>query len=227
MNKKSIIILSFLSAIFSLIYVLSNYFGWTRYFNLYISPIEKYINNYKNLEQVNDKKRVVVSISPTPDQLHKIEQVIKSILDQTVRVDLIYVVLPYGKDHKLDKKISKKLEKTVTLFRTSRHYGKLISLIPIAMKEGESNTQIITLGADKIYGEDFIETLLDISEKYPDNIISSNSHSSIEGTVFNINLFEESFFNIPKYYDKEKWFGKYFSKVPKKNINYKQNYRCL
>ena len=93
MEKKTIIIISLISAIFSLIYILLNYFGVIRYFGLYFSPVEKYIKKYKNLDKIGEHK-IIISLTETPEQIKKITPTIKSLLDQTVKVDLISIVIP-------------------------------------------------------------------------------------------------------------------------------------
>ena len=64
MNKIviSILILSFL---LTLIY----YLGFVRYLSLYINPLEKYIDNYKNLDKTKSDKKVIISLSTTPSNI--------------------------------------------------------------------------------------------------------------------------------------------------------------
>ena len=225
MEKRTIVIISLVSAIFSLIYVLLNYFGFVRYTGLYIFPVEGYAKNYKNLDKIG-KHRTVISITTTPEQMKKLTPVIKSLLDQTVRVDLISISVPYGDKYKLPSK----LENSVSIFRCGQDKGDLNCILPVIMREGESTTRIITLGVDKIYGKDFIETLLEASEKNPDKIIYENNTDYIDltkGVVFSTSFFDEKALDAPKGADPNKWINTYFKSFPKEKIQYGENYKSL
>src|SRR3989344_4209045 len=101
MTKKTIIILSVVSTILSLVYIFLVYFGIIRYFSIQIYPLESYSKNYKNLDKASkdEKNRVIVSLSTSPNKIKKLKPVINSILDQTVRVDEIAISIPYDKQH--------------------------------------------------------------------------------------------------------------------------------
>lgn len=225
MEKKTIIIISLISAVLSLIYVLLNYFGLTRYAGLYMFSIEGYVNNYKNLDKIGEN-RTIISLTTTPEQMKQLTPTIKSLLDQTVRVDLISVIVPYGNQYKLPSK----LEKSVSIFRCGEDKGELNCILPAILREGESTTKIITLGAGKVYGKDFIETLLEESEKNPTKIIYNNNKDYInitKGVVFSTSFFDENFLNVPKDIDANKWINDYFKSFPKEKINYRENYKSI
>lgn len=225
MEKKTIIIISLISAIFSLIYILLNYFGVIRYFALYFSPVEKYIKKYKNLDKIGEHK-IIINLTVTPEQIKKITPTIKSLLDQTVKVDLISIVIPYGNKYKLPSK----LKDSVSVFRCEDDKKELNFLIPTILREGESTTRIITLGSDKVYGKDFIETLLEQSNKNPNKIIYKNNKDYIDltkGVVFSTNFFDEKALDIPENTDCNKWVNNYFNSFQKERINYNENYQIL
>lgn len=225
MERKTIIIISIISAILSLFYILLNYFGLLRYMGLYIFPIEGYIKNYKNLDQI-DKNRVVISLTASPNQLKKITPVIKSLLDQTVKIDLISIIVPYGNQYVLPVSVSN----AVTVFRCGTNNGKLNCLLPAVLRENESTTKIITLGSNTIYGKDFIETLLEESKKYPDQIIYVNKKDYIDldkGVVFNTKFFNEDFLNVNRKIDANQWVNDYFKNKPKKRITYSENFKKI
>lgn len=226
MEKKTIIIISLMSAIISLIYVILKYYGLTRYVSLYVYPIESYSKNYKNLDKIG-KNRTVISLTATPVQMKNLSPVIKSLLDQTVRVDLISCIVPYGSQYKLPNK----LNDSVSLFRYGKNKGLLNSIVPAIMRETESTTRIITLGASKIYGKDFIETLLEESEKYPGKIIYENFEAGYidlsKGSVFRTQFFDEKFINNTKNGNANEWVNKYFENFPKQHVNYSENYKSI
>jgi hypothetical protein len=225
MEKKTIIIISLISAVFSLIYVLLTYFGFTRYISLYMFSVEGYSKNYKNLDKIGEH-RTIISMTATPKQMRELNHVIKSLLDQTVKVDLISVVVPYGNNYKLPNK----LKDSVSVFRCGQDQGLLNCLLPTVMRESESTTRIITLGACTAYGKDFVETLLEEAEKNPDKIVYENNKNYMDltkGIVFSTTFFKEDFFNIPKSMNGNIWINDYFGDFPKKRIKYTENYKSL
>ena len=225
MKKKKIIIISIISAIFSVVYLLLNYFGLIRYINIYLYSTESYQKNYKNLDKIG-KYKTIISLTTTPKQMSKLSHVIKSLLDQTVRVDLISINVPNGDQYNLPID----LVKSVLLSRCDEDKGLLNCLLPSILKENESTTRIITLGAGTIYGKDFIETLMDESEKHQDKIIYSNTNDNIDltkGVVFYTNFFNIDFLDIPHKTDGNKLINDYFRNFPKKRINYSENYKSL
>lgn len=228
MNKKNIIILSLLSAFFSLLYILSNQFGLFRYISMFIFPIEKYVNNYKNLDKITNK--IIISIITTDKQLDNIKYTIKSLLDQTVKVDLISITLPH--DNKFI--LSPELAKTVVIYKCGDEKtvtSNLNCLLSTIFREGETTTKLITLKGGVIYGKDFIETLLNSSEKNPDTIIYINSiKDSIDlekGALFNMGIFDDKFNNISDNVDANEYINKYIHEksYKKLKINYSENYK--
>ena len=228
MEKKTIIIISLLSTVFSLIYVMLSYFGFTRYLGMYFFSIEKYGKNYKNLDKIG-KDRIVISLAITTKQKSKLSKVIKSLLDQTVRVDLITLIVPNKSDYQY-------IENFVSIFKCGKDQGILNCLIPSIIRENESTTRIITLGDNTIYGKDFIETLMEKSEKYPDSIIYSNNSNTnsnsntidlTKGVVFSTKFFNTDFIDVPKGVNGNKWVNDYFKNFSKEKIIYKENYKIL
>jgi len=228
MQKKTIVIISLVSVVLSLIYILLDYFGFIRCIKLYFSPTEMFVSNYKKLDQIDKKRRVVVCLTTTPNRIKKLGPAIRSLLDQTVKVNIISIVVPYGKQYKLPGS----LKNAVKVFNTSKTYGDLTSLIPTAMREGDATTQIINVGDSKIYGKDFIESLLTAAEKAPGKIIYNSKENTPvidlnEGVLFETDFFTEDFFTIPEKYTSSEWLNKYFENFPKVKINYKENYNML
>jgi hypothetical protein len=225
MEKKTMIILSIVSIVFSVVYILLNYFGIIRYITLYMFPIQTYVKNYNNLDKIG-KYKTVISLTGTPNQMTKLPYVIKSLLDQTVKVDNISISVPYGTDYKIPDNISD----NISVYRCGPDQTILNCLIPSLLREGESTTKIITLGSDIIYGKDFIETLLELSDTYPDNIIYNNKIDDIDlnkGVVFSTNFFNEDFLNVPTKFGGNEWINNYFKNYKKNNIKYMENYNSL
>ena len=89
MEKKTIIIISVVSIIISLIYILLNYFGLLRYMGMYLYSPSTFGEAYKKLDEGDKNNRIVISLTTTPENLKNITPVINSLLDQTVKVNLI------------------------------------------------------------------------------------------------------------------------------------------
>ena len=225
--KKALAIISIITSLISLLYLCLSYKGIIRYSELYIKSTKKYENDYKKLEYFDKNKRVVVSLAPSLKELKNIEAVIKSLLNQTVKVNLISITFPYGDKYKIPVSI----KDSVAVYRTNTDYGDLNSIIPTAIREGEANTQIIVLGADKIYGENFIEEILEKAKENPDNIIYCNNKENKccikQGILFPINIFSEDFFNCPKNIDSDEWTNKILSNKTKTRIKYNLNYKKI
>ena len=233
MEKKTIIIISLLSAVFSLIYILLNYFGLIRYIGMYLYPIDGYINNYKNLDQINKENKVVISIIPTGNNIDNIKHVIKSLLDQTVKVNIISIIIPQKNNYELPKE----LIKTVAVYKCGDEKsktGNLNCLLATIAREGEATTKIITLSDGVIYGKDFIETLLDKADKNPNSIVyvdsGKNNYIDLEkGAVFSTAFFDKDFLNIPDDVHANEWVNKYFNNKGTKKIKvkYSENYKKI
>jgi hypothetical protein len=225
MEKRTIIIISLVSAVLSLIYVLLSYYGLTRYFILYLFPINGYLENYKKLDKIG-KNRTIISMTATPEQMKKLTNTVKSLLDQTVKVDLISLILPNGNDYKLPNE----LKNYVSVFRCDQNQGMLNCLSTAIIRESDSNTCIITLGAGTVYGKDFIETILEEYEKNTEKIVYVNNKNYMDltkGIIFSTNFFNEDFLEVPKDVNGNKWINDYFKDFQQKRINYIDNYKSI
>lgn len=233
MKRKTIIILSLLSAVFSLLYILLNYFGIIRYMSMRTDSINSYIDNYKNLDQINKEIKVIITIIATKKQLRNIKPVIKSLLDQTVKVNLISMIIPYKTNYKLPEDLSN----VVAIYNCNEEKAKtgdLNSLLSTISREGEATTKVITLGAGVIYGKDFIETLLEAGEQNPNTILYIDNRKKDfikleKGAVFNTGFFDKDFMDIPDEVHANEWVNKYFDNknIKKINIKYKENYKII
>ena len=173
--------------------------------------------NYQRLEDGDSNCRVVISLTTTPEGLKNIKPVINSLIDQTVKINMICIIVPYGDNYILPDN----LKNSVLLYRTGKNYGLGNCIIPNVIREGENNTKIITVGDNTIYGKDFIEILLDKSDKNPNSVIyhdnKQNGFNLEKGVVFNINQFDEDFVKMPENSDSNMWIYNY---LDKKDINF-------
>jgi hypothetical protein len=152
-----------------------SYFGITRYFFCHIKSTDKFIENYSKLPKASTDNKVVISFTCKQEKLHKLKPFINSILDQTVKVDLIAMITPLEEDYNIPKYI-----KDITVvFPSGMDCGQGTKLIPMLLREKEKGTIIISLDENKIYGQDFIYTMIEESKKYPDSVLVDTKGSTI------------------------------------------------
>lgn len=177
MNKRTIIIITIISTVFSLIYILAQYFGWTRYLGIRMSTnSDKLIENYSKLQYHEPKRKVIVALHTKQNDIEKIRPLINSILDQTIKVDQIVLIME-NKENKLPTYLTN----IVNICPSGRDYGncKGNCIVPLLLKEKESDTIIIGLDNGVVYGKDFLEILLDESHKNPNSVIMDNNKYAI------------------------------------------------
>ena len=182
--KKTIIFL----ILFIIIFIFS-YFDLFRYLSLHLRSPDKLISNYSKLPEASNK-RVVISFTTTPDNISKIQPMLNSILDQSVKVDQIALNIPYKYENK-DYDIPKKYEDIVNIFRTNKNYKEGLKYIPTLLREKDSETLIIYLDDNQIYDKHLIEDLVKASEKNPNKAIYTKGNLDSSGGV----LVKSDFFN--------------------------------
>ena len=163
MQKKTVVIISLVSAVISLLVMLFSYYGITRYISMHTGKVEKYSKNYTKLDKASDENRVVVSFSTPPEKVEKLRPFVNSLLDQTVKVDEIAFNLPEGVDYN----IPDNLKNVMIVHKAGKDYGEGNSSVPTLIRENDANTQIVVVEANRVYGKDFIEDILDQLKKHP------------------------------------------------------------
>lgn len=217
MNKKTVIIITILSTILSIIFILSSYYGIDRYLSLHMKSCENFINKYSYLPKASTN-RVVISFSTTPEKINKIKPMINSILDQTVKVDAIYMVLLADKNYNTPKYITN----VATVVLAGKDYGGGTKIIPILLKEKECDTIIIALNDNVVYGQDFIFTMIEESNKNPGTVLLDK-----KGDVM---LVKPEYFGCDVINrDKESFDNDWFINQSKHNkvIDYNENYKII
>lgn len=166
MNTNTFVILT----TFSMIFIILSYYGIIRYLKLHIDSHSKYIENYKNLPKASENNKVIISFSSNINKINKIMPMLKSILDQTVKVDQIVLNLPPNDNYN----IPKEYNDILNIFYCGKDYCEATKLIPTLLREDNADTIIILLKDDYIYGKDFIETMIEELNKDNSAIISNN-----------------------------------------------------
>ena len=77
-----------------IIVIIFYYYDIFRYIKIHFDSDYEYIKNYKKLNKFNYTDRIVISLTTTPDRIQYIKPVIKSLLDQSVKVDQIVLNIP-------------------------------------------------------------------------------------------------------------------------------------
>lgn len=213
-NRNTIILL-----LFGIIVFLILYYNIYRYIKIHFDDESEYIKNYRKLKKCQDC-RIVISLTTTPERIKLIKPVIKSLLDQSVKVDQIVINLPkMCKDKTYD--IPDDLKSMCNIITCGRDYGPGTKFIPTILREQESNTIIIMIDDDYIYGYDFIETLLNEHSKVPECAIIMN-----EAILIKVEFLDTSVLYTNKKYIDNKWIKKYI-KSSQKNIKYAHNLRSF
>jgi hypothetical protein len=154
--------------ILSLIVTILYYYGIIRYFTLHVKDTNSYLENYKNLDKAFKEKKIIISLSVRPEKIDKIKPMINSILDQTVGANQIVLNLPNNQDYN----IPKEYENIFTIFRCGKDYGECNKFIPTLLREENSDTIIILLDEQYVFGQDYIENMVEEYKKDKCGIIS-------------------------------------------------------
>ena len=151
-TKKTLIKVSLVLSVLYLIYLVVDYNDWLRCIKMHVYTPSMFIDNYKCVDKT--LSRTVVNIFTTISDIKSIYPTLNSILDQTRRIDMIYVTIISNKDEELDSSDIKKLEEVAVLIKTST----VSNIQPLILREGDINTLIININDNhKIYDKTFIE----------------------------------------------------------------------
>lgn len=175
MNTNLLHIISIVLSVIAIIVSILSYYGIIRYINLYFSKsVDKYVEKYSSLPIASNDKRVIVVLSvQNEDEIKNIYPTINSLLDQTVRINQMFLVLPC----KSTCNIPEDLTKVVTVIKPGKTYDDTYQdIISILQREKEKDTVIIKVSNRVIYGNDFIEHILEISESASDFVIKDKSN---------------------------------------------------
>lgn len=210
--KLLIIVLILLSITFILIHN-----GIVRYLLLHIQNTENFIKNYNKIPKLPNTKKVVISFTSKPSNFEKLKPFINSILQQSVSVNMIYLVLPKNYENHDD--LPEYLKKIVYVIKVGRDYKNHTQIVPMLLKETECDTTIISLNERFLYGNDFIKTILNESQQNPNKIIVDNKSNSI--------LFKPKNFNCDFIENTEQINEIVNNPNNKVKINYKKNFYGL
>lgn len=233
MSNSLFVKISIIITILSIIYTYLTYIGYIRYISLkkINNDISKYAKYYHSLESTTKEYRVIISMYVNNDNIDKINSVLKSILDQTTKVDEISINI--SKDVK---DIPEYLKKYSNTYKLVNDYGDYNIIIPTLFREKDKDTIIILLPTNYIYGQnfisDFVESYLSykksntnillIGNNKHDNILNSPIITQISTFKFNIEDCDNILNCIDK--DNNSTIIKYINNSIIKTYNYKENF---
>jgi hypothetical protein len=201
MSKRSFQIISLILSVLALIYMFCARYQLTRFVNLmyFGSPsFEPYIKSYAKVSKASPKDKVVIAftLKPSQRQLSKLRPFIKSLLDQSKRVDDIVMTIPSQLEYPAE------LEKVVSVQKFYKDYRieeqDVGNLILSVLREPESNTRIIIVNPEFIYGKDFVANMIEASDTNPNSIIYANDQNLNEAMLVKPLFFEKSFADYNK-----------------------------
>lgn len=187
---------------------------------MYNPNLPEHITNYTN-KKMNRipgfNSKIIVSISCRPHNVHRLESLLASLLDQTIKIDQIALNIPYKTKDGKDYTIKKVCEDVVSVYRCGYDYGKENNIIPTLLREGEYGTVIICLDENIIYGQNFLELLIKTSVQNNNCGIMFNEGMLVKPEFFNRDiLYEDNIVNVKK-----------FIKSRKINFEYYENYKMM
>jgi len=182
--KFNLIILSILGSLF---YTLFEYYGGKRYVWLRMtSDPEPYISSYSLIDR-HDNKRVVVALSSSIKGLKRLKPMLLSLLDQTVRIDEISLCVPLNTTNEDIPDYVKKIALIYKVYNNDDNGGAdSACILSTLMRERESDTDILFLKNNVVYGKDFIETALSL--KSDKNIIMNNEFILIKPDYIDVSV---------------------------------------
>jgi hypothetical protein len=159
MNKYTVLLILNLLI---LCVILLQYYGIIRYIKLHLNSTENYIENFKKLKSNKDKK-LSVFINTSKDNLHKLKPIINSLLDQTIKInDISLIVNLENADDYNSLQIPSYIKLTSNVIPS---YDNSNLLQKVFTHEKNKNTILLKLDDKKVYGKDYIESLLDEYKK--------------------------------------------------------------
>lgn len=159
MRNPLFVKISIILTILSILYTYLTYIGYIRYLSIInpFSNIDKYAKDYHSLEKVSKKYRVVISMYiDKQDEFTKLYPILKSILDQTTKVDEISINISQNIT-----RIPEFVRKYSNTYKLINNYGECNIIIPTLFREKDRDIILIILPLKYIYGQNYISDLVD------------------------------------------------------------------
>lgn len=110
-----------------------------------------------------------------PDKLEKLPQTLKSLNNQTRKLDALYLSVPkFSKRLKTAyPELSQEIKSLATIVETD-DYGPITKLVGALLMEKDPETIIITFDDDFVYPETIVSELVELGEKFPNTSLGSS-----------------------------------------------------
>jgi hypothetical protein len=138
---------------------------------------------YLKTPRTQSSGKVIVSIGTEKSDFSEIRPMINSILDQTVHVDQITLSVKKGSVLAIPEYLER--ERIIISHKVCEDYKGLLCILSPLLREKDADTKIILVTDNQIYGEDFIETLVDASEKSPNAVIFTRGYNAKKSITMN------------------------------------------
>ncbi len=118
------------------------------------------------------KRNIIVSCTTTERRIHMLFYMIESIKKQKVMPDVMYVNIS-EKSYLSDRGISEIpewLNQNFIRINRTENIGSYRKLLPV-IEEARGNDLVITADDDILYGPDWIKSLVELAEQYPEHIV--------------------------------------------------------
>lgn len=120
-------------------------------------------------------RRVVASLTTMPDRYQKVVKMLKSLKNQSYKLDAIYLSLP-ERSRRLNidyPPIPEEISNLCTVVRCV-DYGPITKIVGALISEHFDDTIIITFDDDQLYPYTLVETLVNLHKRFPDAAIGSS-----------------------------------------------------
>lgn len=148
----------------------------TRFVSLHARSAETFVRRFAAAPRADVPDRVVVSLTTIPDRVSRIRPTLNSLLDQSRRVDAIYLNLPSrGRREGRAYQVPAFLREygPVEVVDCGEDLGPATKLLPTLAREKDPDTRIIVTDDDQVYPRNMVETLVAASEQWPDAVVCS------------------------------------------------------
>src|SRR5665647_1084483 len=117
--------------------------------------------------------RVVATLTTLPDRYDTTVRTLNNLMNQTHKLDNIYLTLPYKAKrlNKLYPEPTQEMKQLATIIRVPEDYGPLCKLYGALVSENDTNTIIISVDDDCIYPDNLVSSLISHSKNHPNAAI--------------------------------------------------------
>lgn len=172
-----------------------------KYFIIFIITIFIILIILRIINIFNNKPRVVVSLTTSPQRIHYIQSVLDSMSNQTKKPDRIYLNLPkkFLRNNTTFDDLPQFITQNPLIYvNFCDDIGPATKIIPTIYKEHHPDTYILSIDDDIHYPSNMIEYYLQNAHTFTDCVITGcsfiDNYSNTDQTWFN-NIPKEPYFN--------------------------------